>query len=205
MPTGYTAKLADGEQSIQDFMKGLARGMGFCVTLRDEPWDAPLPTELQPSTWNAEKLAGARARMDELNSVSDQEAQELAHQAYIEEHDRWLADSQRQTAQADRYRAMIEVLEEWKPTHHAMKGMRDFGLQQIRESLQFDCGGYGLPEPVEKSGEDWLAEEIRKAQRDIDYYAAEHAKEVERTNGRNDALRALHAELAKFPTPEPQP
>lgn len=31
MPTGYTAKLAEGPQDIQDFMKGLARGMGFCL------------------------------------------------------------------------------------------------------------------------------------------------------------------------------
>ena len=42
MPTGYTAKIVDG-QSFPDYVKTCLRAMGVCVSMRDLPMDTPIP------------------------------------------------------------------------------------------------------------------------------------------------------------------
>ena len=42
MPTGFTARLYDGEQEFKDFVRNAARGMGAFMHLREESWDKPL-------------------------------------------------------------------------------------------------------------------------------------------------------------------
>lgn len=198
MPTGYTAKLAEGPQEFSDFLKHLARGMGFMILMRDEPFSAPLPVAFEPSDYNEKELAKHRARMDELNSLTAEQIAQKAHAAFVEDHARWLDYRQRKEAQADRYREMIGKLEAWSPTHHALKGMRSFGLEQLHQSLDFDCSGSTWEEPKEISADAWLENEIKETARQIEYHAAAQAKEVERTRDRNDALKAFHAELAKL-------
>jgi hypothetical protein len=196
MPTGYTAKLADGHQDITEFLTELARGMGFMILMRDEPYGAPIPERFEPSEYNAKALREARARMADLNSLTPEQAEERAHADFLTDHEGWMSRRAKRAEQAARYRDMIDKVTAWEPTHHAMKGMKTFALEQLRGSLDFDCMGFSFPEPVEVSGEEWLEAQIKEAHRNIEYHAAEYAKEVERTESRNDALRAFRAEIA---------
>lgn len=78
MPTGYTADLHDGKDvTFDQFVKQCARGMGALVTLRDAPWDAPLPERFEPSdpctcaSCESRDLTGATPRTSEGDAAAD--------------------------------------------------------------------------------------------------------------------------------------
>ena len=62
MPTGYTAKIADG-QTFEEFILSCARAFGALVEMRDEPADAPIPEEFKPSAYHTTQIGVARAKM----------------------------------------------------------------------------------------------------------------------------------------------
>ena len=44
MPTGYTANVEDGTMTeLRDYALLCARGIGFTLPIRDEPFETPLP------------------------------------------------------------------------------------------------------------------------------------------------------------------
>ena len=50
MPTEYTDAIADGI-SFNDFMMKCARGMGALIMMSDEPSDAPILEQFEPSDY----------------------------------------------------------------------------------------------------------------------------------------------------------
>lgn len=196
MPSGYTHAVQDGTVTeLEPFVMHLARGMGALIMMRDEPNDAPIPERFEPSPWNAEGLAKAKAERARLSAMTDQEAQREADA----EHAEWEADrakaEQTHTEQRNRYNAMIAKVVQWQG---APEGIKEFALEQLHQSLDWDCPepfSYWMPEPPRDVAE-WRRAKSEKTARDIEYHAREHAAEVERTEARNEWLAQLRASLA---------
>lgn len=67
MPTGYTAKLHNGEeQTFPEFVMSCARAFGALITMRDDPADAEIPDEFKPSDYHVRELEKARERLSEV-------------------------------------------------------------------------------------------------------------------------------------------
>jgi hypothetical protein len=60
MPTGYTAKLYDGDQKFQDFAMECARAFGALIEMRDEPMNAKIPETFEPSEHHVNGLERAK-------------------------------------------------------------------------------------------------------------------------------------------------
>lgn len=191
MPTGYTAAVADGKiTTLRDFAMQCARGMGALITMRDEPFDAPIPDTLQPSTaYHDDKLTVLRAELRELEALPDEQVldrMEAERQKAIEY-------AERDRVKRERYEAMISQVMAW--TTEA-EGIRDFMLQQLRESLKFDCGGsYEPPIPEPMTATEWRSQRSAKLAKEIDYREGEIAREIARTAERNAWLKALRDSL----------
>jgi len=195
MPTGYTADVADGTVTdLTPFVMRLARGMGALVMMRDDPWDATVPEKFEPSTYNAEMLAKARTERDGLRAMTPAEC-DAAAQAEAAEH-----DASKTKARADhekrrsRYQSMIDKVEAWDG---APEGIKEFGLQQLQEGMEFDCRepfNYWSERPSE-NGAEWKAAKLEKVERDIMYHAKAQAEEEARTEGRNAWLAQLRKSL----------
>lgn len=200
MPTGYTAAVQDGRiTELEPFAWQLARGMGALIMMRDEPWDAPVPKRFEPSQYNATALTEARAERDRLYAMSDEEAQAAADAELAEwEADR-AASEQKHRDQRARYLAMIDKLEAWQG---APEGIKEFGLEQLRQSLDFDCREpfKYWSEPPARDGAEWRRAKLAKVAKDIDYHAREQAAEEARTEGRNAWLAQLRKSLAQVGT-----
>ena len=204
MPSAYTADVADGKISdLSTFAMQLARGMGATITMRDDPWDKPIPEAFEPSSWNANKLAEVRAERDRLYAMSDADASATAQA----EHDEWAAS--RDAAEADhaarreRYLSMIAQVEAWQG---APEGIKEFGLEQLRAGLDFDCRQpfkFYSEEPS-VDGSAWKAAKLEKVARDIEYHAKEDAKERARTEGRNAWIAQLRRSLPVPPVSLPK-
>jgi len=190
MPSGYTAPIAAGI-TFEQFVWGCARAFGALVTMRDDPSDAPIPDRLEPEPYYAEKIAKVEAELYDIERMDPARAVVLAR----EEYDRAMAsDRKRATERAElerKYRDMLDRVEAWKPPSPDHVGMRDFMLDQLRESIRFDCShDYQEPKPP-LEGRAYIAARAEKLRSDLDYYRKQHAEEVERIEKRNEWLRLL--------------
>lgn len=199
MPTGYTADVGDGKVTdFATFALRCSRQFGATIMQRDNPMDEP-PQLQEPSDYNLKALEKAQARMAELASMSIAEADDEAAKEFggrVKERE---ASRARKTETRNRYNAMLAEIEQWTPPTSEHAGLKEFMIQQLRESIKWDCETFDK-EPLSRlSGAFWLAEAKLHAARDIAYHAKAHAEEVERTNGRNAWITALYESLRMQP------
>lgn len=201
MPTGYTADLMEHGQSFNDFVLGCARAFGALIMMRDEPSDAPIPEKFEPSDYSTRKIAEAKAELSRLQLMSADERIAFGVEARDEEvarYNEWLL---RQTEQNRRLVDMERKVKAWTPPSDDHKQFKHFMLEQIRISKNdLEYIQRNLDEAYHKAPVSYYSEAVMKAERDIDYHAEEHAKELERTEGRNRWIRQLRESLAKICT-----
>lgn len=94
-----------------------------------------------------------------------------------------------------RYETMLAQVSAWEPPTPEHNGLKDFMLQQITESIKFDCSSDYDDPPTRVPGALWLHQRIERTRDRISRHAAEYEKEVERTEGRNRWLKALRDSL----------
>jgi len=193
MPTGYTHEVVEG--SVTDFATFAmicARAFGACVTMRDEPADAPIPDEFKPSIYSAQRLAEAKARLEQLRAMTPEQAEAATVEAYergcksAEEYDA------KQTEQDRRLDAMLAEVEKWTPPTAEHVEMKSFMIEQLTISKN---GSYRARRPKKMTGQEWLDAEKKEAMREVDYHAVAQAREEERAKGRTAWIKALRLSL----------
>lgn len=200
MPTGYTSDLAQGKPvTFQQFMAQCARGLGFIVSMRAAPWDAPLPEKIEPSDWHISKIDAAKQKIEMLATLSDKACENEADKAFDEEVASWDRIINDKLAQRERYDAMIAQVTDWDAPP-LLQCLKDFMLQQLKTSVEHDCNISYYPAPKRMTGPEWKNETFKQAARDLSYHLEEHDKEVARAAERDEMLQALRVELAKLPT-----
>lgn len=192
MPTGYTAKIKDG-QSFNEFVLGCAKAFGACITLRDEPLDTPIPDEFQPSDYHARKLVEEKRELHRLCIMTTDQAQEEAdveYQKQLQDYERRVLENNSTKAS---YEAMLKLVEIWQPPTPEHEILKTFMMDQIKGSIDFDCHE---PEPPKRIGYSaWLTSKIASVRWSIDYHEKEHKAELERTASRNAWIKALRESL----------
>lgn len=194
MPTGYTADVMNGKiTTLREFALMCARGMGACIMMRDDPWDAPIPERFEPSDYHSKKLIELQDEKTRVEAMTPAEAttEAQAKLAAIQaSNGKYAAEKVEQT---NRYNAMLALVTPWKG---APEGLKEFMVSQLQEGRRFDCGGEPYQAPLPSSdGEDWRRDALEKIAKDIAHHEGEQAKEVARTNGRNAWLAQLRASL----------
>lgn len=201
MPTGYTIGIADGTTTtFADYAMGCARAFGALVSMRDEPLRVPIPDKLEPSTsYNQKRLNETMAELHELRLMSDADAVAQA----VSDFDASMksrADSEAgRIARLARYNQMLAEAEAWEPPSRDHVEMKAFMVQQLKDSMKFDCSPPNPawdPEPVLQTGDEWRGDREQMLLRDVDYHTKQLAAEVERTGIRNEWLQQLRASLA---------
>jgi hypothetical protein len=195
MPTGYTDCLKDGSITFPQFAMQCARAFGALISMRDDPSDAAIPDAFDPSDHHATEHAKAKERLAELHMLKPSDCEVHALHAFLaakEAHNKRLREI---AALRSSYEAMLAKVEDWTPPSSDHYGLQKFMKEQIEQSIDFDCGTKYLTEPVQRTGAQWLADEIGKAARDIEYHAREHAAEVDRAAKRTAWVRSLRESL----------
>lgn len=154
-----------------------------------------IPERFEPSGFYRGKMEQTLARLRHLQTLSPIEAQREMQQKHSTAMARWREQSWDDARQRVRYLAMIDAVCDWEPPTPDHRGLRSFMLMQLHESFTFDCGGQHLQMPRLQRWPEWLAEQITKAERDIDYYAEHQVAENERAATRTAWVRELRASL----------
>lgn len=197
MPTGYTAGVQDGKiTSLRDFALQCVRGMGVCVTMRDDPHDAEIPERFEPETsYHDEHIATAKNILEKTPGLTVKKCDVFAQADFDAEMERYLKYVKDKADAKVNYLNMIAKVEAWKP-HEDVIGLKNFMLEQLRRSLDFDCNDrYELKPPIRLTAEQWRQKQLEKASRDLAYHEKERAAEIHRVEDRNRYLDALRASL----------
>lgn len=195
MPSGYTARIYEGELvTFPEFAMTCARAFGALINLKEEPFDAPIPSEITPSPYYAERLERARERLAEAEGWTDEDAEARAasdHAGAVREIEKSNAVAR---GRRERYEAMRAQAQAWQAPTPDHQGLKDFMIEQLSDSARFDCHETGIPEPV--PGPEYRRRSIEERQAEVGRAGKAHAEEVERANGRTEWVRALRASLA---------
>lgn len=196
MPTGYTAAIAD-DITFNDFVMNCSRAMGALILMRDEPSNAPIPERFEPTDYHAKKIEAAKAKLLELQGLSEAETIAAAQAAFDEETEARDSAMRKNDSLREKYTAMLGQVKAWETPTPDHDGFKTFMVEQITGSIDFDCSNsyYIDRKPVLLSGDAWLAREMISANKDLEYHTAENLKEIERTEGRNKWLRELRVSL----------
>lgn len=195
MSTGYTHAVQDGTiTDFPTFAMQCARAFGALVAMRDDPSDAKIPQQFEPSDYNAKRLAEAHADLARLQAmtVDQQTAACKTHNDEAEAY--WLHRDADRKAHRARYEAMLAKVRAWTPPTGEHIEMKSFMEKQLLDSISFDCGP-SSPKPERKKRADWYAEALATAKRDIEYHAAENEKEIARARSRTAWVASLRASL----------
>jgi len=205
MPTGYTAAIKDGI-SFEAFVMQCARAFGALVTMRDDGLQVPIPQKLEPSTYYRDALERDSAELLALDGLSVPDAQRRAEA----ERENRIAEAERYIRESDelqrKYEVMLVQVQAWTPPTKDHTELKKFMVQQIQESMKFDCGAEWSRAELAKAkaekpdGEAWLLRERARLMRRIASDQEEWGKELARTNERNEWIEALRDSLAPVAT-----
>lgn len=205
MPTGYTADIQSGKMTeLREYALSCARAFGALVTMRDEPNDAPIPDRFEPRTsYHDKQIEEDRAALAEVHAMPLDEATRSAMREWEAARAR---DAERQArigAERSRYLKMREQVQAWTVPHE-LTGLKKFMLDQINESIRFDCGGedernafHATDVPIPMSGEEWKRKRLETLSRSIAYHTDQRAAEILRTEERNKWIAALRSSLSE--------
>lgn len=194
MPTGYTACVKEGV-SFQEFALGCARAFGACVTLRDDP-NAPIPDRFQvTSDYHITSLIRAGKELQRIIEIQgDIDAIEAELEAKFAESCEYHKERCIETLDLrDKYEQLIIETEAWTPPTEEHIKFKEFMLQQLRESLQFDCSISDRPERM--TAESYVEMLWEQVLRDFEYHSKEHKKAIENAKKSTEWVSALRDSL----------
>jgi len=198
MPTGYTNAIKDGI-SFEVFILHCARAFGALVTMRDDSSDAEIPESFQPTDYHQKHIQTINEKLSALDVISPEEVVSEAWRKYDKETQykkNRIRDANNLRA---KYAEMLLQVKLWNPPTPDHKGLKEFMVKQIEESVDFDCDTsyYLKKKPTLLTGQQWIEGERDKLLFELDYHTKEDIKEKERVANRNAWVKALRDSLAK--------
>lgn len=195
MPTGYTADVRSGKVTdFAEFVMRCARNFGALNSMRDEAMDAPIPEEFQPSTYEDMELRKAKAELAHLQSMSPAEAEAEAGLEYAHRTEEYRKALAGRAEDRKRYEAMLAKARMWHPPTPDHKALKEFMVQQLQESIKFDCDFFWAA-PARQTGDEWHRSAVESTMKRIGDYAKYREEEVTRAESRTRWVRQLRESL----------
>ena len=198
MPTGYTADIEKGI-TFNQFVLNCAKAFGACITMRDDPKNTPIPEEFKPETYDAEKVEEAKAELKAIKKITLKEAQAKADEEYEQAEKDNAKIVKEKTELRKKYNDMLNSVYGWIPPTDDHIKFKDFMIQQITDSMGWDCDlrYYLERKPTRLTGAEWLKQARESCEHDIEYHTKQNQEEIDRVKERNAWVKALRGSLKK--------
>lgn len=194
MPTGYTSDLYDlKDVSRNDFILTCARAFGATIHQRDDNIKDRPKHRVPNYTYIDESYNRAIRDLDAATKWTPDEADREARKSYEKAMDSWERSVAKSAARRAKYESMLRQIRRWEPPTEEHEGLKTFMIEQLEESIRFDCHGY--TEPSEMTGKEYKEQTLAAARRDIKYYEERRIEERDRANGANKWIDDLYESL----------
>lgn len=197
MPTGYTADIAKGI-TFKQYALNCARAFGALIMMRDDPADAPIPEKFEPSDYSKKEWKRSLDRLQELIHATPGQLKDMAHNDYLQKKKRYDEVVVEKTELRKKYEDMLAQAKAYVPPTPDHEEYAKFLVEQIEGSIDWDCGLDYWKEPIEQSPKEYLESEKKEAIRMIEYHKKSMDEEIDRTNKRNEWIKALRESLENF-------
>jgi hypothetical protein len=202
MPTGYTSKIADGID-FKTFALDCARAFGACIMLRDEPGGGDkIPQKFEPDPYYLKILNDKKYELENFDSkYTDEYCIRMIEMEHRERFESNNIHNKKSAELEKKYRDMLASVNNWNPPTADHVGLKNFMIQQITDSIKWDCHYYAEDEkavfkkPKKKDIKQWRQGKLNSIQRDVRYYEDRYNKECERLRKNNEWIADLRKSL----------
>lgn len=195
MPSGYTAAIADGI-SFKEFATNCAKAFGALISLRDEPSDTPVPDKIEPSDYYKKRLEEIRADIVKLNAMSAQDLEDEAMKQYKDSVDYRNKSLAKAKELKRKYEDMLAKAKAYVPPTPDHQGYKDFMVNQIEESIKWDCGTFYYDKPIVKlPGSEWGKARAEILLNELSHAEQQNKEEIRRAEERTNWIVALKKSL----------
>ena len=199
MPTGYTAGIIDGEiKTFDQFAKKCMRAFGATIHMRDEPMDKEYEPR-EPSSYHTDKIQEIKNEIEKIESLSNDEIVQLRTDELRSEIKRQSEAIKKNKKTEKKLRRMLNDVQDWNPPSENHTGFKNFMIEQLEKTIEFDCGISWQESALKKAeeqitsivGEFERERILQKLNKDLEYHQAEHQKKVERCEQANEWVQKL--------------
>lgn len=186
MPTGYTAGILDGKiTTFPQFAKQCMRAFGAVIHMRDEDMDAEYK-ERTPSDYHYKEIERANQLYKDAQTLSDKQIISGKKKELEESKKYHLEKIEKEKVDRKAMNVILDEVRKWQPPTPEHTGIKDFMIDQIVKTIDFDCDSKYHTKALQKIEYQLLnlnAESIRrdmkeKAAKDLAYHTKEHNEEL---------------------------
>lgn len=197
MPTGYTTDI-ENDIEFEDFVLGCARAFGACIHQRDDNMKIK-PALREVETYYFEHAKSAAAELAKLEVMKPQDRVEYAKNQIARELEVEQEYFNKKVLLKNKYDAMLERVQAWSPPTSDHDQLKKFMIQQIEESIKFDCNtSYALERITNLSQQNpssYFATALESARRDVKFYSEQYEKHMVAVRESNAWITELYKSL----------
>jgi hypothetical protein len=197
MPTGYTSDLYDLKPVTRnEFILKCARAFGATIEQRDDPLSVlPKPRIARTEYMDSNILRAKRERREAVQWTKE-EAIAQAKKKNDESLAYWEEANKKALARRRNYERILAEVDAWTPPTPDHVELKNFMIDQLRSSIEWDCKMYDPPTPT--TGEEYRHSVMQQADRDVEYYTKERQAEIDRASGSNGWITSLYNSLENY-------
>ena len=198
MPSGYTAKIQDNPDiTLKEFTMACARAMGAMYHLRDYSESTPYQPRV-PSDYHKNKATELTEELDHVRRMTFAELLRLIEKKNEDTFQKIKDSEEEKTKTLKGYTSMLLRVQSWIPPTYEHRGLKDFMVSQITDSIKFDCesmGDYYTTMLIAKNPEDYRDELYKNLREDIAYHKKQHDDDVKHCEESNTWVKVLEESL----------
>lgn len=139
MPSGYTEGILSGTiNDLNDFIWMCARGFGAFITQKDNIDEPPILKE-KPNPYYKNKIKQLLNEQQKYNEYTDNDWQST-YLKYIEDQLKDIDNNIKEKIESkEKYENILNQVKEWIPPNENFHKLKSFMINQIEESIDFDC------------------------------------------------------------------
>ena len=192
MPTGYTHNIKDGI-SFKKFALQCARAFGALIEMRDEPFDAEIPDEIEVDDFHKRAIKSSKKELEQLLKMSREEIEKACETDFQKSMKDWNETNKEKSDLLAKYNQKLLEAKAWIPPTEDHKGLKDFMIQQITDSIK--CDYDFISKPKKNTVENYLERKKESLLWSINYHTEQHEKAVKSAEGRTAWIRDLKKSL----------
>lgn len=168
MPTGYTYGVQEGNVTTLDaFAQECARAFLWQSRDSNEKDLIKLVTIPNDVEYQKNQLVKAKENLNELLALTETEWRTRYEEEKADDIRRQQERNERLKTEQARYNAMIEKVEAWTPPTEKHEDLKEFMLDQLAKSLDFDCSDRMLYPCTFQEYDSWKSHQLAYARGDV--------------------------------------
>jgi hypothetical protein len=198
MPTGYTSEIGTKDNlTFKEFTLKCARAFGACIHQRDDASDI-LPQKQKVDNYHISQLNAAIKKLKTFKKTSKKVLRQKMEKDFLKRNKELQVIIEKAHALQTKYELMLEKVNNWLPPTSDHDGLQKFMIEQIKESIKWDCSTPYQEEGLAREQEpfeEYYIDELKSLEKEIKYHEEKYNDDVERTNKANQWIEELYNSL----------